>query len=76
MISQTVWNEIKDLPPEELWKLIKDIAREAKGQGMYETVKDVLCPMLEILKLNREILRLENELAVIERMIGDRRKGR
>ena len=70
MITEELWDEIKGQPTDLLWKLIKDLVRAFKEDGVLEDFRDLTCLLLEILDLNRQIQKLEAEREVVNRLLA------
>ena len=70
MITEELWDEIKKEHSEELWKLVKDLTREVRRVGLLDRYRGLICNLLEILDLNRQIQKLEAEREVVNRLLA------
>ena len=71
MMTEELWDEIKEQPTEELWKLVKDLTKTVKNAGRMKSHRGIICNLLEILSLNRQIQKLEARREVVNRLLSE-----
>jgi len=62
---EAAWEEIKDQPAEVLFKLVKDVIRLAREKDGMDELRGLICTLLELLHIQRQIEELEKEAATI-----------